>query len=143
MTLWSCKSVLLKRCPFFWDVVKHYQVIGAVCSEITVLSQNIEHQSPSDTAPHPENRGLKCTAVKLVRCYFYWMVVEQIISKRITFSNQRFILFCEKHIHCWKYLIWLLVVDMLYHFHIFYRCWSAYSLDLGILTLNTGLYLGR
>lgn len=94
-------------------------MIGAVCSEITVLSQNIEHQSPSDAAPHPENRGLKYTAVKLAQCYLYWMVVEQIISKCSTVSNQRFILFCEKHICCCVYLIQLLGVDMLYHFHIF------------------------
>jgi len=99
--------------------VEHYQVIGAVCSEIIVLFQNIKHQSRSDTAPHPKNRGLKCSAVKLAQCYSYWMVVEQIISKCSTLSNQRFILFCEKHIHCWKYLIQLLEVDMLYHFHIF------------------------
>jgi len=60
--------------------VEHYQVTCAVSSEITVLSQDIEHQAPSDTAPHPENRSLKCTAVKLAQCYLYWMVVEHIIS---------------------------------------------------------------
>jgi len=102
-----------------------------------------EHQAPSDTAPHPENRGLKCTAVKLMQCYFYWMVVQHIISSCSALSNQRFILFCWKHIRCWKYLIKLLDVDMLYYFHIFYRWWSACSLDLGILTLNTGLYVVR
>lgn len=109
----------------------------------SLCCHNIGHQSPTDTAPHPEKKGMKCTTVKLVHCYLYWMVVEQIISKCSALSNQWFILFCEKHIRCWKYLTQSLDVDMLYHFHIFYRCWSAYSLDLGIVTLNTGLYVGR
>ena len=82
--------------PFFWDKAPCQWVMGAqhfktviecfypLEDEITMLSQNVRHQSPINKVPHPRRRDITFTTAEAYALKFFFALtclVPSLITK--------------------------------------------------------------